>query len=71
MDNNYQLNAIEASRPSIRKFIKSFLGLNRTDYWFHQTLTFKGKITDKIRAKKCIKRLLDNLEDFYPEMAAI
>lgn len=61
---------VKCSINSVRGFIKLFLGINPTPYWFHQTLTFSKKITNEIDAKSYLKKLLDSLEKAYPGMAA-
>lgn len=61
---------IESSKPSIRRFIKYYLGINPTPYWFHQTLTFQNRVTSEKEAKRHLKRLLDSLEKDYTNMAA-
>jgi hypothetical protein len=57
------------SRASARGFVKLFLSINQTPYFFHQTLTFKGEMLNEAVARKYLKVLLDALEKAYPEMA--
>lgn len=61
---------IPCSKSSIRRFIKLFLGINPTEYWFHQVLTFNPKVIDSKTAKNYLKQLLDSLEKAFPSMAA-
>jgi hypothetical protein len=49
--------------------VRLFLGVKATPYWLHQTLTFKGAVTDVEAAHGYLKRLLDSLEKPYPAMA--
>jgi hypothetical protein len=65
MNSNY----FKCSRASARRFVKLFLCINETLYFFHQTLTFKGRMLDEARARRYLKVLLDSLEKAYPEMA--
>jgi len=65
MNSNY----FKCSRASARRFVKLFLSINETPYWFHQTLTFKDRMLNEARARKYLKVLLDALEKAYPEMA--
>jgi hypothetical protein len=44
---SFDLIYVQCSKDSIFRFIKLFLTVNPTDYWFHQTLTFKQRMTDK------------------------
>ncbi len=46
-----------------------FLGINPTDYWFHQTLTFKDRVSDMATAHADLKKLLDSLGRVIPDMA--
>lgn len=59
----------KCSRASARRFIKLFFVIKPTDYWFHQTLTFKGAVNDAQVAQVALKKLLDALEEAYPAMA--
>ncbi len=61
----------KVSKNSIKRFIKLFIEINDTPYWYHQTLTFKQAITDVQKAKRDLKRLLDSLEKAFPEMGVI
>jgi hypothetical protein len=57
------------SRDSIRGFIKMFLGIEATPYWYHQTLTFrKGINLDVTTAHLKLKKLLDSLVLAFPDM---
>jgi hypothetical protein len=67
--NEDEIIQIERSKDSVRRFIKAFLIIKETPYWFHQTLTIGGK-PDSATAKRALKRLLDTLEKGFPAMAA-
>ena len=60
-----------SSRPRITRFIKLYLSIEPTDYWFHQTLTFKDNKTDEVEAKRYLAKLLDTLRKGYPQMPAL
>jgi len=62
---------IKASKSSIRRFIKFFLGINHTHYCFHQTLTFRERLIDSKLAKAYLKQLLDSVENAFPQMTAL
>jgi hypothetical protein len=55
-------NYIVASRESARRFVKLYLSLGETPYWFHQVLTFREQVEDFNQAKNALKKLLDSLE---------
>ena len=70
MVQSYYMETITlCSRDSARRFIRLFLSINGTPYWYHQTLTFKGKVLNEQSAKNDLKILLDSLEKAYPQMA--
>lgn len=50
------------SKPSIQRFIKLWLSLKETPYWFHQTLTLGQQIEDFAVAKPILEKLFDSLE---------
>jgi hypothetical protein len=50
------------SKPSIKRFIKLWLSLKETPYWFHQTLTLGQQIEDFGVAKPILEKLFDSLE---------
>ena len=60
----------KCSKQTIRRFIKFFLAIDPTPYWFHQTLTFKGHMNDQGVAKERLKKLLDSLGKVHRNMAA-
>lgn len=62
---------VNVSRAAARRFIRDFLAIGQTDYWFHQTLTFKDARTDEKTAKKLLYRLLDSLGKAFPDMPAL
>ena len=62
---------VKASRAITRRFIRDFLAIGETDYWFHQTLTFKDAKTDEKTAKLLLYRLLDSLGKAFPDMPAL
>jgi hypothetical protein len=52
---------VACSRRSILRFIKYYLTLNETPYWFHQTLTFTEPLRDFEHAKPYLRKLLDSV----------
>jgi hypothetical protein len=63
------LGFIKSSPAVIKRFIRFYLGIKETPYWFHQTLTFKESITDVI-AHTHLNKLLDSLRKAFPLMAS-
>ena len=53
---------VPCSRQSILRFIKFYLSLNDTPYWYHQTLTFGSQVEDFRDAKLRLKRFLDAVQ---------
>lgn len=64
------MSQIFCSRKSIHRLIKRYLGLCSHDACVHQTLTFRENLQDRARAKKCLKRWLDNMHRQF-EMASL
>ncbi len=62
---------LKCSCASVRRFIKTYLSIQETDYWFRQTLTFKDNRTDEAEAKVYLIRLLDSLRKEFPQMPAL
>lgn len=62
---------VKASRASVQRFIKDYLAIGETAYWFHQTLTFKDAKTDEKTAKGHLYALLDSLGKAFPDMPAL
>src|ERR1041385_4329949 len=52
---------VDCTRESIRRFVKLYLSLKDTPYWYHQTLTFGSKVEDTSDAKIALKRFLDSV----------
>ena len=73
MGTNYSDGVVKfkCSRRSVRGFIKRYLAIEETDYWFHQTLTFKDNKTDATKAKTSLQTLLDLLRKQFPQMPAL
>ena len=55
-------NLLVCSKSSIQRFIKLWLSLKETPYWFHQTLTLGQQIEDFGIAKPILEKLFDSLE---------
>jgi hypothetical protein len=55
-------NVFVSSKRSILRFIKLWLGLKETPYWFHQSLTLGRQIEDFKVAKPILNKLFDALE---------
>lgn len=54
-------NVVVSSKRSIQRFIKLWLGLKETPYWYHQTLTLARQIEDFKEAKPILNKLFDAL----------
>jgi len=55
-------NVVVSSKRSILRFIKLWLGLKETPYWFHQSLTLARQIEDFKEAKPILNTLFDALQ---------
>ena len=55
-------NLFVSSKRSIQRFIKLWLALKETPYWYHQTLTLGQQIEDFKVAKPILSKLFDALE---------
>lgn len=69
--NTDEVIIVKRSRASVRRFIKDFIAIRDTPYWYHQTLTFKDAKTDEKDAKGYLNKLLDSLRKAFPEMPAL
>lgn len=55
-------NLFVASKRSIQRFIRLWLGLKATPYWYHQTLTLSQQVEDFRGAKPILNKLFDALQ---------
>jgi hypothetical protein len=55
-------NLVVCSKLSIQRFIKLWLSLGETPYWYHQTLSLDRQIEDFRVAKPILERFFDALE---------
>ena len=55
-------NLCICSKPSIQRFIKLWLSLKETPYWFHQVLSLSQQIEDFGVAKPILEKLFDSVE---------
>lgn len=55
-------NLFVCSKRSIEGFIRLWLSLKETPYWFHQVLTLAEQIEDFGKAKLVLEKLFDSLE---------
>ncbi len=55
-------NLFVCSKSSIQRFIKLWLSVKPTPYWFHQTLSLGQQIEDFAIAKPILEKLFDSLE---------
>ncbi|MGH7234128.1 MAG: rolling circle replication-associated protein, partial [Candidatus Saccharimonadales bacterium] len=67
-ENSDDVIVVTRSRASVRRFIKDYLAIKATPYWFHQTLTFKDAKLDEKTAKGYLIALLDSLRKQFPKM---